>query len=154
MKRATFNDLSQQLDEGAVQPAEAADDEQDREPQTKAELRECAAEHAQEVARIANLIGGVETVPKLIVLQCSLVHDRRNPLRRLHHRFLLLSSRAGKSPPRDADSRPAALRETEAASRRIARRCTPEYRISPLRCRRIERGHASVTTLVVGGGDE
>jgi len=50
MKQATFDDLSQQLIEGAVRPAEAAADEQDRDLQTKAELRERAAEHAEKVA--------------------------------------------------------------------------------------------------------
>lgn len=50
MKQATFDDLSQQLDEAAVRPAEVADDDLDRQPQTKAELRERAAAHAQEVA--------------------------------------------------------------------------------------------------------
>lgn len=50
MKQTTFDDLSQRLEEAAVRPVEATDDDQDREPQTKAELRERAAEHAQEVA--------------------------------------------------------------------------------------------------------
>ena len=50
MKQATFDNLSQQLEEAAVRNAEAADDDQDREPQTKAELRERAAQHAREVA--------------------------------------------------------------------------------------------------------
>jgi SprT-like protein len=50
MKQTTFDNLSQQLEETSVRPAEATDDEQRRKPETKAELRERAAKHAQEVA--------------------------------------------------------------------------------------------------------